>query len=167
MYNYYFSHLIGLLYNMKFFLIVIIVLAVFFLGGYFYLQQVNQGLSVQIENWSLYQEIVDPADKFVGSGDCGGQEFSQFKQKASLGSIKKLFLPGNLDLIITPNYDNWTNDQFLALISDSSAICAAGGRYPLKAYPDTLLWSGVCSTGVESENQCQKSAEMINRYYKR
>lgn len=141
--------------------VILIVVA----GNYFYYRKTNQNQLAQIESWDKYQEIVDSADKFIGAGDCGGQEFNKFKQQTVLGSMKKITLPGNLDLIITPNYDHWTNNQFLALISDSNAICAAGGRYPLKAYIDKLLWIGVCDTGVESESQCQKSAEIVNGYY--
>ncbi|MCX6784418.1 MAG: hypothetical protein NTV81_00585 [Candidatus Komeilibacteria bacterium] len=159
------------LFSIKNILIVFGIILIIVAGGYFY-YQADQNSVAQIENWAEYQEIIDLADKFVGSGDCGSQEFDQFKQKAILGSMKKLSLAGNLDLILTPNYDHWTNNQFLDFLQDETAICAAGGRYPLRAFSDKLLWVGSCGSGVapgagvayNNFIQCQKSAKMVSEY---
>lgn len=109
----------------------------------------------KIENWELYQEIENPEDKWVGAGECGNPEFAEFKNKVKQGSIKLWQANGVLDLFITPNYLNWSNEQFLTFNNDETAICSAGGRYPLKAYPDKLLWKGVCGTGnLPSSQEC-------------
>ena len=134
----------------------------------------------KIENWSLYQEITDLEEKWVGSGDCSDpslspNEFAKFKTLAISGSMKQLVLPGNLYLIITPNYFSWSNENFLGFNSDPNAICAVAGRYPLIAYSDKLLWRGVCSTGLQPDIntpaydeliQCEKSREAVDKYFK-
>lgn len=136
----------------------------------------NDEIKSQIENWSLYQEVTNESEKIVGSGDCTtNEEFNNYVNKTKQGSFKRLMLNGALELVITPNYDNWTNEKFLAFSNDSTAICAAGGIYPLKAYQDKLLWRGICSTGaIPPTNspaygdfqKCTITEEILNEYFK-
>lgn len=159
--------------------IAIILIALLFWFTFYFRQNQTQDNLSQIENWSLYQEITNSNEKFVGAGDCSqaknfNQEFADFKKQASLGSIKQFLYNGVLVLVITPNYDNWTNEKFLAFNSDGGAICSAGGRYPLKAYADKLLWITSCSTGVMLEEdspaytdfiKCTEAKQVIEAYF--
>lgn len=128
----------------------------------------------QIENWSLYQEN---ASVQVGTGKCGNQEFDNFLDQANAGSRKTLNLNG-LTLVVTPNYNNWSNEKFVAFNNDSTAICGAGGYYPLHAYSDKLLWRGVCGTGAAPEpeepdyaakmaalNLCEKTLQDVDQLF--
>jgi len=135
-------------------------------------------LESQIENWSLYQEIVNEEDKWVGADFCGNKEFEEVLLEAKGGSMKILELNDALDLVITPNYKNWTNEEFTAFNNDPTAICAAGGRYPQYAYSDKLLWSGSCGTGFmpeitspiykewkENQIRCEKAREVVEVFF--
>lgn len=110
----------------------------------------------QIENWGLYQEVKSQSLKasiFSDPDECAqvegfNQEFAYFKKQANLGSIKQFLYNGVLSLTITPNYNNWTNDQFLALSSDNGAFCSVGNLSPMHAYEDKLLWNLPCSSGA-------------------
>lgn len=104
----------------------------------------NTALQNQIEDWSLYKQNDEVQ---VGAGKCGNTKFEVFLDQANSGERRILYLNDTLQLITTPNYNHWTNEDFLAFLSDESAFCSAGGIYPLKAYPDRLLWRGVCTTG--------------------
>lgn len=128
----------------------------------------------EIENWSLYKE--NPNVK-VGAGKCGNQEFENFLNRANSGSRKTLVLNG-LTLVITPNYDNWSNEEFMDFNNDNTAFCEVGGFYPLHAYPDELLWRGACSSGAGPEpgepgyaekvaalNQCQDTVNEISIFF--
>lgn len=149
-------------------LIFVAALAAFLIVHYLYLNKVGNGLAVKIENWSLYQEISDPKDKFIGTGDCSSnQEFNYLVSLGKAGSMKKLILPGDLELIMTLNYLSWTNEKFLSFNNDATAICAAAGTYPLKGYADKLLWIHHCSGGViEPSAECQKSEAIVENYFK-
>jgi hypothetical protein len=113
----------------------------------------------QIEDWNLYQEITDKSLKANILGDHDecvqvegfNQEFADFKKQANRGSIKQFLYDGVLSLAITPNYNNWTNDQFLALSADNGAICSVGHLSPVRAYEDKLLWNLPCSSGAMPE----------------
>jgi len=129
-------------------------------------------LTDQIENWSLYQE--DSEITVGGTGDCGNAEYTEFFKKVNSGSRKVLLLNNVLELVITPNYEEITNEQFLAWNSDDTAICVAGGIYPYYAYKDKLLWKGVCSTGyIPPENSsdyqrfqdCLEAEEAVEKYF--
>lgn len=128
----------------------------------------------QIENWSLYEENTSVQ---VGAGKCGNQEFENFLVQANAGSRKTFDLYG-LTLVITPNYNNWSNQKFLDFNNDNTAICDVGGYYPLQAYSDKLLWRGVCSGGAGPEpgelgyaekvaalNRCEDTVTDINIYF--
>jgi len=130
----------------------------------------------QIEDWSLYKEITDEEDRWVGTGPdvlCGDKEFEDVIIKAKGGTMKILKLNDALNLVITPNYKNWTTEEFTAFNYDPTAICGAGGRYPAYAYEDKLLWVGVCSTGFmpidESEKErlirCEKAQEIVKNFF--
>ncbi|MBI5071805.1 hypothetical protein HZB93_02855 [Candidatus Falkowbacteria bacterium] len=97
----------------------------------------------QVENWSLYQENTGVQ---VGSGKCSNQEFNSFLDQANSGSRKTLNLYGVI-LVVTPNYNSWTNEKFVGFGNDNTAFCNVGGFSPLRAYSDKLLWVGGCGTG--------------------
>jgi len=124
--------------------------------------------AVRLEDWSLYQTITQPDDKWVGTGDCvTNLEFKNLMLLSVKGEMKKLVLSGNYKLIVTPNYFKWSNEKFLGYNNDSAAICAVAGRYPLKAYEDKLLWSEPCTGGaLESSIDCQNSERLIDEYFK-
>jgi len=161
---------------------ILIILAVVMLCAiifYLSLKKSEYNPESKIENWNLYQEISNREDKWIGAGDCSSvppssNEFNHFKDLIGSDSMKKLVLSGNFELVITPNFLSWTNEKFLNFNHDDSAICAAGGRYPLKAYSDKLLWSGVCGSGIMPESgtpaykdfiQCQKSENVVRDYF--
>ncbi|MDD5566959.1 MAG: hypothetical protein PHH01_02075 [Patescibacteria group bacterium] len=132
----------------------------------------NSSLESQIENWSLYQE--DPSVVVGGTGDCGSRAFTEFYEQINAGSKKILRLNNALELVITPNYNQLTNEQFLAYNEDDQLICVAGAIYPFRAYTDKLLWKGVCSTGAippENSNsyqvfaKCQEADEIVEAYF--
>jgi len=169
----------------KVLLIAIATLAVFLIVSYFFVRKnksvSSDDLNAKLENWSLYQEIIDPEEKWVGSGDCSADpinspnDFDNFKALAKKGSMKELILPGNFGLTLTPNYFSWSNEKFLSFTHNENAICAVAGRYPLRAYPDKLLWVSVCSTGfMPSEDspmyndfmKCIESEQIVRDYFK-
>lgn len=127
-----------------------------------------------IENFSLYDEFRENKENIFGA-DCGNDEFNNLKSLAKEGSVKQLFLPGGFQLVLTPNYYNWSNDKFLGFNNpDSGAFCGAGGIFPLYAYKDNLLWSGSCSSGFmpspdeagyEDFMNCLESEEMVIEYF--
>lgn len=122
----------------------------------------------KLDDWSVYRPMTDINDKWIGSDECGSQEFAAFKKAANVGPMYRLVLPGELELVWTPNYDHWSNDKFLAFGEDDTAICAVGGRYPLKGYPDKLLWRTSCGSGVDYSglDTCESSLNKIEEYFK-
>ena len=140
---------------------------------------IDQNIS-QIENWSLYKEINKQNleyDVFGDPNNCAqepnfNQEFAKFKATANQGSIKKFVYNGVLELAITPNYNNWTNEKFLAFSTDNGAFCGMGGFFPLQAYSDRLLWSGGCGPKTFSEEdiansiKCEKIDQAVFDYFK-
>lgn len=100
----------------------------------------------RIGAWDQYKP---DATVDVGSGDCGRGEFSTTVNELNAETPKVQRLNDGLELVVTPNPRHWTDTQFLDFINDNKAICAAGGIYPLRAYPGKLLWKGVCGTGAE------------------
>ncbi|MFA5413285.1 MAG: hypothetical protein WC348_01975 [Patescibacteria group bacterium] len=100
----------------------------------------------QVENWSLYKENTSV---LVGV-KCSNQEFNSFIDQANTGSRKTLNLNG-LTLVVTPNYNNWTNEKFVGFSNDNTAFCNVGGFGPLHAYSDKLLWEGGCGGGAAPE----------------
>ena len=108
----------------------------------------------KLENWSLYQ----PSDAEVGTGDCGNKEFTDFLKKANSGSKFGYSING-LELVYTPNYNNWSNEKFVGFNkNEMKAVCDAGGIYPAHAYADKLLWLGVCSTGALPDDPKEQRA---------
>lgn len=105
-------------------------------------QNTKTPLEDQIEQWNLYKENPDGV---VGTGDCGNKTIENFLHKINSGSRKEFNLNGAMRLVMTPNIENITNEQFQSMNSLDGAFCAVGGLYPLKAYPDKLLWyEGSC-----------------------
>jgi len=162
--------------NKKYFLIILAVILVLFAIYFMFLDdKKTDPIIKQIENFSLYQEISDPAEKFLGE-DCANEEFNKFKKIVLSGSMKKMILPGDLRAVITPNYNQWSNEKFLSFNTiQPEAFCFAGGTYPLHAYKDYLLWMGSCSAGVMLEPEdsgyaefveCAETEEIINAHFK-
>ncbi|MFH2136265.1 MAG: hypothetical protein ABII19_01330 [Patescibacteria group bacterium] len=131
----------------------------------------------QVENWSLYKENTGVQ---VGSGKCSNQEFNSFLDQANADSRKTLNLNGVI-LVVTPNYNNWTNEKFVGFGNDNTAFCNVGGFSPLHAYSDKLLWIGGCGTGgaapeLEEPGYVEKMAALklcettlgdVNKYFLR
>jgi len=137
-------------------------------------------LENQIENWDLYNEIENSENKWVGAGLCENEEFKDVLIKAKSGSMKILKLNDELDLVITPNYKGWSTKKFVAFNNDPTAICAAGGRYPMHAYSDKLLWVEVCTTGFspevtssiykewkERQIRCEKARKVVTNFFEK
>lgn len=127
-------------------------------------------LQGQIENWDQY--LADTTVE-VGTGDCGNADFTAALAELNAGERKLFKLNGELPLVLTPNPKNWTEADFAVFVDDENKICAAGGVYPVRAFPDKLLWAGVCGTGAEPQNdaeraqleQCLLAEEAISEYY--
>ena len=99
---------------------------------------------------------------------------NDFKKQANQGSIKQFLYSGAFALTITPNYNNWSNEKFLAFGADNGAFCSAGGHGPLHAYTDKLLWSAGCSTGMMPDEstpgykdfiKCTEAEQAIADYF--
>jgi hypothetical protein len=135
-------------------------------------------LENQIENWPSYKEIIDEKEKWVGTDSCGNKEFEAVLMEAKKGSMKIFKLNNALDLVITPNYNNWTNEEFTNFNDNPTAICAVGGRYPRYAYSDKLLWVGSCGSGFEpditspiykewkeKQIRCEKASKVVKDFF--
>jgi hypothetical protein len=126
------------------------------------------------ENWQRYTQMAQSSTDLFGTGDCGEGPFQDLEKKADLGDKYSLDLPGNVQLIWTPNYNDLTNAQFTAFLNDPNAICGVGGIYPLKAYPNKLLWyPGGCG-GAEPDintpqhdewQSCLETIDSIEEYF--
>lgn len=128
----------------KIYLLLSLVLLVAVFIIYFFIKN-NKKQQYAVYNWNLYQNITDLEDKFLGTGDCmTNPEFLALITRAQAGEMKKIVHKDVQEFIITPNYENWSNEKFIGFNQDETAICAAGGRYPYKAFSDKLLWKGAC-----------------------
>lgn len=147
--------------NQKYFLIILVVL--FVLVAYFIFvnnKKINPIIK-QIENFALYQEIVD-ADEVFFDKTCTNEEFNEFLRLTESGSIKVLNLLGGIQTIITPNYYHWSNEKFLGFKNaEPPAFCNVGIMGPVHAYKDYLLWSNSCG-GAMPESQDPQYADFIN-----
>ncbi|MDP2812145.1 MAG: hypothetical protein Q8O32_00440 [bacterium] len=153
------------------FLIVIILVTAYFLLT----KKKRNNIIEMVENFELYQEITDPDERSFGKDCNANEEFNQFKKIMELGSMKKLVLPGGMQVMITPNYNRWSNKKFLSFNTvDPDAFCGAGGTYPLHAYKNQLLWKQACSTGAMPEPdapgyqefmKCIETEEAIVNYF--
>lgn len=138
-------------------------------------QMLPVDIESQIEQWDLYQQMKGIT---IGTGRCPNmdQNFQLVVDFVAENGARRQVLNGGLELVVTPNPLGWSNETFLAFNDDESAICAAGGVYPLHAYPDKLLWKGVCSTGAEPElgsparelfDRCVAAEGVVDRYFAR
>ncbi len=126
----------------------------------------------KIEDFSGYELVTDPSiTSFVPTCDGYSQEFAQ---KVDDGEIKRLLLYGGgdyaLDVMMTPNYDNWTEADF-----DKVNSCGElGSVLAVKVVGDSLLWSYPhCTAGVAPNNadpgykyftECEAVATELNEY---
>lgn len=159
--------------NIKF--VFVLVILCILLGVYFYFKtnQTKKNIS-QVENWDLYQEINKQNleyDIFGDPNECVqvdgfNKEFADFKKQANIGSIKQFLYNEVLTLTITPNYNNWSNEKFLALGADNGAFCSAGGLMPLHAYADKLLWSTGCGGVMNARSiKCTEAEQATLDYF--
>lgn len=106
-----------------------------------------RSLASQIEAWTSYQ-----SDRTieVGAGACGDSSFGKTLQQLNAGQryVRRF---ERLTFVVTPNPESWDQATFIGFNEDPTAICAVGGIYPFRAYPDHLLWRGVCGTGAGSD----------------
>lgn len=107
----------------------------------------------KIEDFSNYDSVTDVnAKSFVPVCD----EYSEtFAQKVKEGEVKQLSLYASgdydLDVYMTPNYDNWTESDF----SKVNNCGELGSITVVKIVEDSLLWSySNCTAGaVPSSDQ--------------
>lgn len=124
-----------------------------------------------IEDWEWYTE--NPTIE-LGTGDCGNAETDAILRQFNAGSKRRLRLNDGLDLVITPNYRHWDENQFEEYRSAPNAFCGAGGIYPRKRYPDFILWTGGCSSGAlptpgipsfHEAIHCFQAEEVVNDHF--
>lgn len=156
------------------FVFVLVILCIL-LGMYFYFKQngIKNNIS-QVENWDLYQEINKQNleyDIFGDPNECVqvdgfNKEFADFKKQANIGIIKQFLYNEALTLTITPNYNNWSNEKFLAFGADNGAFCSVGGLMPLHAYADKLLWSTGCGGVMNAYSiKCTEAEQATLDYF--
>jgi len=152
-------------------IIVAVVLIIVIGGAGWYFCRPACTLVGQIEDWKSYK--VDN-EVIVGADVCNDKAFTAFLKKTNKGDRQVKTVNG-VQLVITPNYDNWSNQDFLNKVK---SFCSGGGIYPIAAIKDKLLWSSDCSGGravTPNESNylqekvrieaCQKSAGEIESYY--
>ncbi len=123
-------------------------------------------LRAKIENWDLYTQ----AESILKLDKCteDPEEIIQYKAELGTYSVKNQII-NSLKITITPNLNNWTDQEF-----QNFSICQAGAMCPLKAFPENLLWIGSCGTGMMGEDPeeikeleaCGKIQEEILNLYK-
>jgi hypothetical protein len=161
--------------NKKYLLIILVVILVLVASYFIYVSNKKTNPIIkQIENFSLYQEITDPAQRSFDK-TCPNEEFNIFLKLTESGSMKSFSLPGGMVVVITPNYYKWDNKKFLGFKNaEPPAFCNAGIMGPVHAYKDYLLWAGACSTGRMPESKdpdyvefvkCTETEEIINNYF--
>lgn len=162
--------------NKKYLLIILIIIfALFFVYFIFSSNKKTDPIIKQIENLSLYQEIIDPTQRSFDK-TCPNEEFNEFLKLTESGSMKSLSLPGGIAVVITPNYYKWDNKKFLGFKNAGPpAFCNVGIMGPVHAHQDYLLWSNNCG-GVTPELEdpdyvefvkCTETEEIINNYFKK
>ncbi len=162
--------------NKKYSLIILVVIAVLLVICFVFLNNKKNNLIIkQIENFSLYKEITDPAERFFWEDCNANEEFNQFKEITKRGSMKKLILTGGAQTMITPNYYNWDNEKFLSFLTvQPEAFCGVGGFFPINAYKNNLLWFQRCSGGAIFEEdgpayqefiRCTKTEGVVSNYF--
>ena len=131
------------------------------------------GIAAQIEDWSRY--AVDDTVVLGTSEECEGTSaFTELLVSLGAGEKRTQLLNDGLTLVTTPNPTGLETETFVAFRDDDTAYCSAGGIYPLRAYDDRLLWSGVCSTGTEPEAdtpahdaflRCEEARAAVSWYF--
>lgn len=116
-----------------------------------------RGVAAEIETWASYQrdETIQ-----VGAGACGDSPFAERLKRLNAGQryVRRF---ERLTFVVTPNPEGWDQATFIAFNEDPTAICAVGGLYPFRAYPDHLLWRGVCGTGARGDEDETKRCEAL------
>lgn len=162
----------------KYLLIIVTVILILVVSYFIFVSNKKTNLIIkQIESFSLYTEITDPAERFFWEDCKANEEFNKLKKIIKQGSMKKLILPGGAQTMVTPNYYNWGNEKFLSFINiEPEAFCGVGGFFPVHAYKDNLLWFQRCSGGAIFEEdgpayrefiKCTETEEIINSYFKK
>lgn len=154
--------------SIKFIFVLVILLILLGLYFYFNKKQTKNNIS-QIENWGLYKEINKQNlgyDIFGDPEECVqtegfNKEFADFKKQANQGSIKQFLYGGVFTLTITPNYNHWSNEKFLAFGADNGAFCSVGNLSPVRAYEDKLLWNMPCSSGMMPDSNTPGYTDFI------
>ncbi|MDD2225382.1 MAG: hypothetical protein PHP97_04470 [Candidatus Shapirobacteria bacterium] len=143
----------------------------------------QNSLKQVLTDWSLYREIEnkdqffyetdqDGTRKTCGSWFCNvpsNHELYPFTQKILNGSIKELTI-GIRSVYITPNYENYNNQEFnnLNIGSFSTGIIEI---QPLYVYDDKLIWStlpgcggAIPDTQIDKENyaSCEYLEKLIS-----
>lgn len=124
-----------------------------------------------IENNSNFVVIEDEElknDFTVSQYACSHMD--PFFEKVREGDIASIKISDELSLYTTPNYEAWTTEK----LRENFALCGElGDVFPLKAYPDHLLWvwsncGGGCDSDTEDScewiDRCEKAMSAVDDY---
>lgn len=118
----------------------------------------------KIEDFSSYQK-----SNYNNFPTYGCSNYTNFHSKLTSGEIKEKILYNSslypFTIYLTPNYENWTTDEFKKV---NSCIEGTGQISALKAYSNYLLWGltncGGASTGSSDQAKCEEVALELNKY---
>ena len=120
----------------------------------------RDGFQTLITNFSAYIDLTDAEKEtaFVNKNDgkcfwpgliTSESQFYSFVKALNQGSVKKLTVDKNnfkpllgdysFTFYTTPNYENWTNEQFTS--KNFFPITRTDDFSPIYAYPSVLIWS--------------------------
>jgi len=131
-----------------------------------------------ITDWDSYKELTDSKrthfdtyGSFWASFIKPGDENYDLAQKIIKGDIKELVIDKNnfpsilekyvaFTFYLTPNYENWTNDQFK---SDLIQITGRADFSPVYAYPDKLIWTDTLNCGKTGPDDTVYRQRVLNQ----
>lgn len=133
------------------------------------LESKTKPVIADFENWNLYQD-----EDRVNFASCAGKKTSEFVQQYA-GSNNKTVTIDGLSLVITPNYNKYSNDDFLKAY-DSAGKTSIGkpgvavpdscisGATPVHAYADKILWVEPCEPMF---TQCPGALKFVSDFFKK
>ena len=114
--------------------------------------------SSKIGDVSLYHPVSNSADKSFGNdsscevGVKGNSSFLEYVKKAQQGVVYRLDLSYGIYILSTPNYEQWTGEQFSAFTDQDMRICSVGWFMPLGLQYGKVFWLGGYCGGVGGPN---------------
>ena len=133
--------------------------------------QIRTLIDNNVENWELYQMVTDDELKQFGNDDAcpptaqGNATFMEYQTKALAGEVHQLELPYGMFIIYTPNYQNWSNDDFTKITDEGRKVCSPGYPIPLHAFEDKLVWGAGFYCEESSGLNCS-DIELIGQFVK-